>query len=126
MCFALLIKIDSNDFITFYSPADFFRLSFPQNGTILAWKFNSAANTFEPAASLAGHTLPVVSLVSGADRLYSASMDHTITVGFFASSLLLLFVVCTSRESIFCFSLINAVFLARFDVFSDDFIFHVV
>lgn len=51
-----------------------------QDGTILAWKFNSASNTFEAAASLAGHTLPVLSLVSGANRLYSGSMDHTIRV----------------------------------------------
>jgi hypothetical protein len=45
---------------------------------VLAWKFSSATNTFEHPASLAGHMLPIVSLVSGADRLYSASMDHTI------------------------------------------------
>lgn len=51
-----------------------------EDGTIFAWKFNSPANAFEPAVSLAGHTLPVVSLVSGAGRLYSASMDHTIRV----------------------------------------------
>lgn len=51
-----------------------------QDGTVLAWKFNSAANTFERASSLAEHTLPVVSLVSGASRLYFASMDHTIRV----------------------------------------------
>jgi len=50
------------------------------DGSILAWKFNAASNTFEPAASLAGHTRRVVSLASGADRLYSGSMDHTIRV----------------------------------------------
>ena len=86
--------------LTFSSPTDFFWLSIPQDGTILAWKFNSAANTFEPATFLAGHTLPVVSLVSGADRLYSASMDHTIRVSFVASCPLLLFVY-TTREFTF-------------------------
>ncbi|KAH9321721.1 hypothetical protein KI387_016360, partial [Taxus chinensis] len=50
------------------------------DGNILAWKFSPASNTFEPAASLSGHTMPVVTLVSGADRLYSGSMDHTIRV----------------------------------------------
>lgn len=51
-----------------------------QDGNILAWKFNVAANCFEPAASLKGHTLAVVSLVVGANRLYSGSMDHSIRV----------------------------------------------
>lgn len=51
-----------------------------QDGSILAWKFNVAANCFEPAASLKGHTLAVVSLVVGGSRLYSGSMDHTIKV----------------------------------------------
>lgn len=50
------------------------------DGTILAWKFNPAANTFDPVTSLTGHMLPVVSLVSVKDKLYSASMDHTIRV----------------------------------------------
>ncbi|XWS48385.1 hypothetical protein CRYUN_Cryun13aG0072100 [Craigia yunnanensis] len=49
-----------------------------QDGTILAWKFNHVTNSFEPAASLKGHTLAVVSLVVGANRLYSGSMDHSI------------------------------------------------
>ena len=73
--------------VHFYSPVDFnfSLLSIPQDGTVLVWKFNVADNTFEPAASLSGHTLPVVSLISGADRLYSASMDHTIRVSLFAS-----------------------------------------
>jgi hypothetical protein len=44
------------------------------------WKFNVAANCFEPAASLKGHTRGVVSLVVGANRLYSGSMDNTIRV----------------------------------------------
>eukprot|EP01018_Ginkgo_biloba_P011943 Gb_34826 [translate_table: standard] len=52
-----------------------------QDGNILAWKFSPAANSFEPTASLAGHTLAVVTLVAGADRLYSGSMDQTIRLG---------------------------------------------
>ncbi|KAK2366917.1 zinc finger CCCH domain-containing protein [Trifolium repens] len=51
-----------------------------QDGAILVWKFNVAANCFEPAASLKGHTRGVVSLVVGANRLYSGSMDNTIRV----------------------------------------------
>ncbi|KAH6757704.1 hypothetical protein C2S51_038690 [Perilla frutescens var. frutescens] len=51
-----------------------------KDGTILAWKFNAAANCFEPAASLKGHTLAVVTLVVGGNRMYSGSMDHTIRV----------------------------------------------
>ncbi|XP_071929537.1 zinc finger CCCH domain-containing protein 48-like [Coffea arabica] len=51
-----------------------------QDGTILAWKFNTATNSFEPAASLKGHNLAVVTLVVGANRLYSGSMDHSIRV----------------------------------------------
>ncbi|GLJ54865.1 hypothetical protein SUGI_1178220 [Cryptomeria japonica] len=50
------------------------------DGNILAWKFSPISNSFEPAASLAGHTKPVVTLVSGAERLYSGSMDETIRV----------------------------------------------
>lgn len=51
-----------------------------QDGSILAWKFNAVANCFEPAASLKGHTLAVVTLVVGGNRMYSGSMDHTIRV----------------------------------------------
>ncbi|KAK4489461.1 hypothetical protein RD792_005270 [Penstemon davidsonii] len=51
-----------------------------QDGTILAWRFNVAANCFEPAASLTGHTLAVVTLVVGGNRIYSGSMDHSIKV----------------------------------------------
>ncbi|GMJ06559.1 hypothetical protein like AT5G51980 [Hibiscus trionum] len=47
---------------------------------ILVWKFNPITNTFEPAASLKGHALPVVSLIVGANRLYSGSVDHSIKV----------------------------------------------
>ncbi|PIN16674.1 Cdc4 and related F-box and WD-40 protein [Handroanthus impetiginosus] len=51
-----------------------------QDGTILAWKCNVAANCFEPAASFKGHTLAVVTLVVGGNRMYSGSMDHSIKV----------------------------------------------
>ncbi|KAK4280405.1 hypothetical protein QN277_012033 [Acacia crassicarpa] len=51
-----------------------------QEGSILAWKFNAATNTFEPVTSLLGHSGPVVSFVVGANRLYSGSMDKTIRV----------------------------------------------
>jgi hypothetical protein len=46
----------------------------------LAWRFSATTNCFEPAASLVGHQLAVVSLVVGGMRLYSASMDKTIKV----------------------------------------------
>lgn len=49
-----------------------------QDGTILAWRFNAVANTFEPAATLKSHNLAVVTLVVGANMLYSGSMDHSI------------------------------------------------
>ncbi|MFS8018840.1 putative transcription factor WD40-like family [Helianthus anomalus] len=42
-----------------------------QDGSILAWKYNVASNCFEPAASLQGHTSAVVTLVVGANKLYS-------------------------------------------------------
>ncbi|KAL6004618.1 hypothetical protein ACLOJK_005173 [Asimina triloba] len=52
-----------------------------QDGSILVWKFNDVGSSFEPAATLLGHNLTVVSLiVGGAQRLYSASMDNTIRV----------------------------------------------
>lgn len=51
-----------------------------QDGQILAWKYNMVGNCFEPAASLSGHRLAVVSIVVGGSRLYSGSMDHTIRV----------------------------------------------
>lgn len=54
-----------------------------QDGSILVWKFNVATNCFEPAASLKGHTLAVVSLIVGANRLYSGSMDNSIRVSWF-------------------------------------------
>ena len=49
-----------------------------QDGSILAWKFNAATNNFEPVTCLKGHSLAVVSLVVGANRLYSGSMDNSI------------------------------------------------
>ncbi|KAF5470107.1 hypothetical protein F2P56_010647 [Juglans regia] len=51
-----------------------------QDGSILAWRYNAITNCFEPAASLKGHTLGVVSLVVGANKLYSGLMDPTITL----------------------------------------------
>ncbi|RVW76651.1 Zinc finger CCCH domain-containing protein 48 [Vitis vinifera] len=51
-----------------------------QDGAILAWKFNAVSNCFEPAASLKGHTQSVITLVVGANRLYSGSMDRSIRV----------------------------------------------
>ena len=54
-----------------------------QDGRILAWKFSAVGNCFEPAASLTGHQSAVVSLVIGAGRLYSGSMDKTIRVRIF-------------------------------------------
>lgn len=46
----------------------------------MAWRYNAASNCFEPAASLQGHTLAVVTLYVGANRLYSGSMDKSIKV----------------------------------------------
>lgn len=51
-----------------------------QDGRILAWRFSATTNCFEPAASLDGHKLAVVSLIVGGMRLYSSSMDKTIRV----------------------------------------------
>ncbi|KAM3242887.1 hypothetical protein ACQJBY_055082 [Aegilops geniculata] len=51
-----------------------------QDGRILAWRFSAVTNCFEPAASLTGHQLAVVSLIVGGMRLYSGSMDKTIRV----------------------------------------------
>ncbi|KAG6487391.1 hypothetical protein ZIOFF_055977 [Zingiber officinale] len=50
-----------------------------QDGSILAWQFNSEELiTEQPMTSLDGHLLPVVSLLVHEDKLYSGSMDHTI------------------------------------------------
>lgn len=61
----------------------YFNISLVQDAAILAWKFNAATYNFEPAASLKGHTVAVVSLVVGANRLYSGSMDSSIRVSWF-------------------------------------------
>ncbi|XP_042423398.1 zinc finger CCCH domain-containing protein 17-like [Zingiber officinale] len=51
-----------------------------QDGSILAWQFNSEELiTEQPMASLDGHLLPVVSLLVHED-IYSGSTDHTIKV----------------------------------------------
>uniref|UniRef100_A0A251UBA9 Putative cation-transporting P-type ATPase A/B, WD40/YVTN repeat-like-containing domain protein n=1 Tax=Helianthus annuus TaxID=4232 RepID=A0A251UBA9_HELAN len=47
------------------------------DGSILAWKYNAASNCFEPAASLQGHTSAVVTLVVGANKLYSMAGDSS-------------------------------------------------
>ncbi|KAJ8552725.1 hypothetical protein K7X08_020118 [Anisodus acutangulus] len=47
---------------------------------ILAWKYNGSTNNFDPITALTGHTHHVVSLVVGANRLYSGSMDNSIRV----------------------------------------------
>ncbi|CAN1267374.1 Zinc finger CCCH domain-containing protein 48 [Linum perenne] len=51
-----------------------------QDSAILAWKYNVGSSIFEPAASLKGHSLAVVSLIVGANRLFSGSMDNSIKV----------------------------------------------
>lgn len=51
-----------------------------QDGTIFAWRYNVATNSFEPAASLKGHSRAVVTLVVGANKVYSGSMDTTVRV----------------------------------------------
>lgn len=51
-----------------------------QDGTILVSRFNVVGSCFEPVASLKGHQKGVVSLIIGAQRLCSGSMDHTIKV----------------------------------------------
>ncbi|KAG0630698.1 hypothetical protein M758_1G197900 [Ceratodon purpureus] len=56
-----------------------------QDGTILVWQFNTATNEFVPAASMSGHTGPVVTLMLIGSRLYSGSMDKTIRVWEIAS-----------------------------------------
>ncbi|KAJ0239790.1 hypothetical protein HA466_0233710 [Hirschfeldia incana] len=42
-----------------------------QDGSVLVWRYNTVTSCFDPAASLTGHTLAVVSLYVGANRLYS-------------------------------------------------------
>lgn len=51
-----------------------------QDGSILAWKFNTIVNMFQPMATLGGHTAAVVTLEASDGKLYSGSMDKTIKV----------------------------------------------
>ncbi|XP_048491280.1 zinc finger CCCH domain-containing protein 48 [Beta vulgaris subsp. vulgaris] len=51
-----------------------------QDGSILVWKFNAEASSFDSISPLKGHIGAVVSLIYGANRLYSGSMDNTIRV----------------------------------------------
>ncbi|CAK9229528.1 unnamed protein product [Sphagnum troendelagicum] len=51
-----------------------------QDGTILEWKFNPITNFFEPAASLSGHSGPVITLLFIGNRLYSGSTDKSIRI----------------------------------------------
>lgn len=85
-----------------------------QDGAILVWKFNVAANCFEPAASLKGHSRGVVSLVVGANRLYSGSMDNTIRVSILKLSLIIIF---------FTFLLSNVEFGFGFFIYSNFHLF---
>ncbi|XP_078152112.1 zinc finger CCCH domain-containing protein 17-like [Carex rostrata] len=50
------------------------------DGRILVWRYSAPTNCFEPAASLLGHSLAVISLVVGGTELYSGSMDKAIKV----------------------------------------------
>eukprot|EP00897_Mesotaenium_endlicherianum_P008216 jgi/Mesen1/7422/ME000388S06640 len=50
------------------------------DGSILAWQYSATSGTFEPAASLTGHTAAVVALEKAGGRMYSGSMDKTIRV----------------------------------------------
>ncbi|MQM18280.1 hypothetical protein Taro_051268, partial [Colocasia esculenta] len=49
-----------------------------QDNNILAWKVSTEGTCFQQAACLSGHQAAVVSLVVGARRLYSGSIDNTI------------------------------------------------
>ncbi|KAL2613612.1 hypothetical protein R1flu_025304 [Riccia fluitans] len=51
-----------------------------QDGKVLAWKFSTVTNSFEPAASLLGHTGAVVSLMIHGNKLFSGSVDTHIKV----------------------------------------------
>ncbi|XP_074560324.1 zinc finger CCCH domain-containing protein 17-like [Curcuma longa] len=51
-----------------------------QDGSILAWQFNSEELILVQPMALDGHLLPVVSLLVHGDKLYSGSMDHTIKI----------------------------------------------
>ncbi|GKU97699.1 hypothetical protein SLEP1_g10807 [Rubroshorea leprosula] len=51
-----------------------------QEGSVLAWRGSFEANPFKLVASLKGHSKVVLCLTTGAGRLYSGSMDHTVRV----------------------------------------------
>ncbi|XP_024518302.1 zinc finger CCCH domain-containing protein 17 [Selaginella moellendorffii] len=51
-----------------------------QDGSILAWKYNTAVNAFQPAYGLYGHAGAVVTLQAAGGRLYSGSTDKSIRV----------------------------------------------
>ncbi|PKH89649.1 hypothetical protein CRG98_049906, partial [Punica granatum] len=49
-----------------------------QNGDIMVWRGTSLTSPPQLLTTLKGHTRAVVSLVIGANRLYTGSVDHTI------------------------------------------------
>ncbi|CAI9096498.1 OLC1v1032660C1 [Oldenlandia corymbosa var. corymbosa] len=51
-----------------------------EDGSILAWKSNSQSGKPEELAALKGHNSAVISLVVGANRLFSGSKDQTVRV----------------------------------------------
>ncbi|CAI9101448.1 OLC1v1038778C1 [Oldenlandia corymbosa var. corymbosa] len=51
-----------------------------EDGSVLAWKSNSQSSNPEELAALEGHDSAVISLVIGANRLFSGSTDQTIRV----------------------------------------------
>ncbi|GAV64322.1 WD40 domain-containing protein, partial [Cephalotus follicularis] len=51
-----------------------------EDGAILAWRASCETNPFELVASLDGHTMAVVCLTVGANKLFSGSKDHTIRI----------------------------------------------
>ncbi|XP_031399729.1 zinc finger CCCH domain-containing protein 48-like isoform X2 [Punica granatum] len=51
-----------------------------QNGDIMVWRGTSLTSPPQLLTTLKGHTRAVVSLVIGANRLYTGSVDHTIRV----------------------------------------------
>ncbi|BBN17984.1 protein MpC3H30 [Marchantia polymorpha subsp. ruderalis] len=51
-----------------------------QDGSVLAWKFSTITNAFEPAASLLGHNGAVITLMIHGSQLFSGSIDKSIKV----------------------------------------------
>ncbi|KAI3826801.1 hypothetical protein L1987_00857 [Smallanthus sonchifolius] len=51
-----------------------------EDGTILSWKSTSKTSFSEEATSLKGHKGSLLSLIVGAKKLFSGSIDHTIRV----------------------------------------------